>query len=127
MGFQHVEDKAAFTLTGGSTDLTKFNGDCNKGLSPAEVLEKWEQTSRKKKTAAGAPHQERVGVLTGPINGGLLAVDIDGEDAESVLQSLWVTTIQTWMTQELCPGEASPQTGNSCIESPKACSTSSLS
>ena len=25
-----------------------------------------------------------LGVLTGPINGGLLAVDIDGEDAESV-------------------------------------------
>ena len=48
--FNIVEDKAAFTsYRGEATDLTKFNGDCNKGLSPAEVLEKWEQTSRKKK------------------------------------------------------------------------------
>ena len=84
--FNIVEDKAAFTsYRGEATDLTKFNGDCNKGLSPAEVLEKWEQTSRKKKDGRWRTIKKNgLGVLTGPINGGLLAVDIDGEDAESV-------------------------------------------
>ena len=34
-----VEDKAAFTSwRGDDTDLEKFNGDCNKGLRPDEVL-----------------------------------------------------------------------------------------
>ena len=74
-----------------------------------------EQTSRRKKTDAGAPSKRTVGCLTGPINGGLLAVDIDG-DAESVFEFMG-DDYPTWMTQELCPGEASPQTGNSCIES----------
>jgi RecA-family ATPase len=84
--FNIVEDKAAFTsYRGEATDLSKFNGDCNKGLTPNEVYEKWSQTSRKKKDGRWRTIKKNgLGVLTGPINNGLLAVDIDGEDAESV-------------------------------------------
>ena len=86
-----VEDKAAFTSwRGDDTDLEKFNGDCNKGLRPDEVLSKWRQTSRKKNKSTGkwgTVNKNGLGVLTGPGNGCLIAVDVDGENAEEVFAS----------------------------------------
>lgn len=83
-----VEDKAAFTSwRGEETDLEKFNGDCNKGLSPDEVFSKWAKPSHKKNESTGkwgTVRKNGLGVLTGPANGCLIAVDIDGENAEDV-------------------------------------------
>jgi hypothetical protein len=81
-----VEDKRAFSSS--NTPSAKFNGDCNKGLTVGEVLQRWGEPSRKK-TAEGrwrTVKKNGLGVLTGPAGGCLIAVDIDGEDAESVFK-----------------------------------------
>ena len=80
-----VENKAAFT--GKTTDPAKFNGDCNKGLTPDQVFEKWSQESRLKDRKTKnwrTVDKNGLGVLTGPAGGHLVAVDIDGADAEQV-------------------------------------------
>jgi len=80
-----VEDKRAFS--GPKTPAQHFNGDCNKGLTPSEVLQRWHETSRTKDKTTGKYRTVRkngLGVLTGPASGCLIAVDIDGADAEDV-------------------------------------------
>ena len=91
-----VEDKRAFTSS--NTPADKFNGDCNKGLSPDEVLQRWNEVSRVKDRTSGRWRNVRkngLGVLTGPAGGCLVAVDIDGEDAEEVFQE--------WMGKDYPP------------------------
>ena len=82
-----VEDKRAFS--GAKTPAEHFNGDCNKGLTPSEVLARWQETSRTKDKTTGKYRNVRkngLGVLTGPAGGCLIAVDIDGADAEQVFK-----------------------------------------
>ena len=83
-----LEDKAAFT--GKKTPEWAFNGDCNKGLNPEEVFAKWQQVSKVKNRTTGTLRtvtKNGLGVLTGPAGGYLIAVDIDGLEAEAVFEA----------------------------------------
>ena len=83
-----LEDKAAF-----SSDKTPdwaFNGTCNKGLTPDEVFKKWSKRSTHFNKETGQTRivkKNGLGVLTGPAGGHLIAVDIDGLEAEAVFEA----------------------------------------
>ena len=75
-----VQDKKAFSA---SEDQDDFNGNCNRGLSAQETLEKWEQPSFSKN--GKRINKNGLGVLTGPAGACLIAVDIDGGEAAEAI------------------------------------------
>lgn len=74
--FNIVQNKAAFS--GAKTPSEHFAGDCNRGLRSTEILEKWDSELR---TRFGSIQRKNgLGLLTGEVSGGIIAVDVD--DAE---------------------------------------------